>query len=38
MITQTRFARFRQRETEIEDLTIVSNDSVFDAYGVSRLW
>ncbi len=25
-------------QAQIEDLTLVSNDLVFDAYGVSRLW
>ncbi len=32
------FDRMLIAQAQLEDLTLVSNDSVFDAYGVSRLW
>jgi PIN domain nuclease of toxin-antitoxin system len=32
------FDRMLIAQAQIEDLTLVSNDGVFDAYGVTRLW
>lgn len=32
------FDRMLIAQAQIEDLTLVSNDGAFDAYGVSRLW
>jgi PIN domain nuclease of toxin-antitoxin system len=32
------FDRMLIAQAQLEDLTLVSNDGVFDAYGVSRLW
>ena len=32
------FDRMLVAQAQIEDLPIVSNDGVFDAYGVTRLW
>ena len=32
------FDRMLIAQAQLEDLTLVSNDAVFDAYGVSRLW
>lgn len=32
------FDRMLIAQAQLEDLTLVSNEGVFDAYGVSRLW
>jgi PIN domain nuclease of toxin-antitoxin system len=32
------FDRMLIAQAQLEDLTLVSNESAFDAYGVSRLW
>ena len=32
------FDRMLIAQAQLEDLTLVSNEDVFDAYGVSRLW
>ena len=32
------FERMLIAQAQLEDLTLVSNESAFDAYGVSRLW
>jgi PIN domain nuclease of toxin-antitoxin system len=32
------FDRMLIAQAQLEDLTLVSNDGVFDTYGVSRLW